>query len=770
MKRSSQQRPQVLRAAMVDVLENRQLLSASASANGAMYALDVQSFDGVGNNIASPDLGSTNVTLDRYASANYADDIAEPNDAALPSAREISNIIAAQSESQTNDRYLTDFTWLWGQFLDHDIDLSLTTEEAGHAEEFPIEVPTGDVFFDPFNTGTQEIPLSRSEYDESSGVREQVNAITSFVDGSNVYGSDTARATELRTLTGGRLKTSDGDLLPFNTAGLPNAGGTSDSLFLAGDVRANENVGLSSLHTLFVREHNRLADEFAQEDPSLTDEQLYQKARRIVISELQAITYNEFLPALLGYGALDSYTGYNPNVNPNIANEFSTAAFRLGHSLLSPELLRIGADGNVIADGNLALRDAFFNPQEILDEGIESILRGASIGLSQELDAEVIDDVRNFLFGPPGAGGLDLPALNIQRGRDHGLASYNDTRVAVGLAPAESFADITSDPELQAKLEDAYGDVDSVELWIGLLSEDHVANASVGETMQLILVDQFSRLRDGDRFWYENVFRMDSKALNRLRSTSLKDIIEANTDIEGLQDNVFFDAGVVIHQLPDLDNANRANRINVSVTDTRVVIRDIRTTQPLQIHAREDVKQIMILGSDRQVDRVTLDVRRTSTPLEGGIVFIGGDNARDRISVLGTNGTDVVDVTTETVMFNEHNIYHGGVELIDLRTMSTGDVINIADDIDIAPGVRLHIMTRRHHRPVRTRGDHTRRAPMPRTVQPPMTHTPHMRQANGSSDRTDDLDDLFDRVARNLVEETGDSNLKTPIDILSTLR
>lgn len=753
MPRSRSTRPQAHRAAQIDTLEVRKLLSATLPTDAANQFFLQQSFDGTDNNLIDSDAGSTDVLLERIAEANYSDGIGEPNDDSLPSAREVSNIVAAQSESQINDRYLTDFTWLWGQFLDHDIDLSLTTGDVGSPEDYNVEVPLGDPYFDPFGTGSEEIPLTRSYYDDTSGVREQINAITAFIDGSNVYGSSQERADALRTFEGGHLKTSDGDLLPFNEEGLDNAGGTSDSLFLAGDVRANENVGLSSLHTLWVREHNRIADEISSKNADLTDEEIYQRARRVVISELQAITYNEFLPALLGHGAIDRYSGYDNTVDPNITTEFSTAAYRLGHSLLSPELMRIGADGEVVADGNLELREAFFNPQELVDGGIDSILRGASVGLAQELDSQVIDDVRNFLFGPPGSGGLDLAALNIQRGRDHGLSSYNDTREALGLDRVESFADITSDLELQAKLEEAYGDVDSVELWVGLLSEDHTPGSSVGETMRVILVDQFTRLRDGDRFWYENVFAGERQMLDQLRSTTLKDVIERNTDIEGLQDNVFFDAGVLIHQLPDLPDSFRANRIQVAVTDNHVVVRDVPTGRALQRVERDGVKQVLILGSQINIDQVTVDVRRTDTPLEGGIVVVGGDNDRDRLSVLGGDTSDTIDVGKNSVMYGDHAIYHEGVELIDLRTLRTGDRVNITQD------AHMQIMTRRVNKPVRARGDHTRVAPDPAPVQPTS------QQIAVSPRSAADDDELLTRIAQSLVDE----NEAEPVFVIKTL-
>ena len=533
--------------------ESRVMLSSTTSLSpspeafkppvGPFAEIEFYSIDGTGNNLANLDQGSTEEQLLRLVSVNYSDGISSPAGEDLPSAREVSNAVAAQEESILNDRHLTDYIWIWGQFIDHDLDLS---EGAEPAESFNIQVPTGDVFFDPYGTGTQEISLHRTVYDEETGdstanPRQQINQITAFLDGSVVYGSDEERANALRSFESGRLLVSDGDLLPFNEDGLANAGGDSDTLFLAGDVRANENIVLSSMHTIWVREHNRIADEITARNPNLSDQEIYLQVRAIVTAELQAITYNEFLPALLGEDAIAKYQGYDPNVDASIANIFSTAAYRLGHSLLSSELLRLDENGNVIEDGNIALQDAFFNPQELVDEGIDSLLQGAAAQKAQELDNFIIDDVRNFLFGPPGAGGFDLASLNIQRGRDHGLPSYNQAHIDLGLEPAESFADISSDPGVQERLASVYESVDDVDVWVGGLAEDHVAGSSTGELFRAVLVDQFTRIRDGDRLWYQNQF--SGSELRKIERTTLADIIERNSDVTDLQQNIFFAEG-----------------------------------------------------------------------------------------------------------------------------------------------------------------------------------------------------------------------------------
>ena len=498
------------------------------------------SLDGTGNNEADAEMGAAGTPLVRLVASDYADGVSALAGPERPSPRVISNTVLAQDESLPNGLGVSDFLWQWGQFVDHDIDL---TDGADPPEAANIAIPGGDAWFDPTDEGDAELSFNRSIYDPETGTgtpREQLNEITGWIDASNVYGSDAERAAALRTNDGtGRLATSDGDLLPFNTAGLANAGGSDDTLFLAGDVRANEQVGLTALHTLFVREHNRLAAELAAAEPALSGDDVYHEARLRVIALMQQITFGEFLPALLGPDPLPPYRGYDPDVDAGIANEFSTAAYRFGHSALSPTLLRLAADGSEIAEGHLALREAFFAPGRITDEGgIAPLLRGLASQVCQQVDAQVIDDVRNFLFGAPGAGGFDLASLNIQRGRDHGLPSYAAVRAALGLTRPARFADVSSDPEVQTRLEAAYGDVEAIDVWVGGLAEDRLPGAMVGELVATIVADQFAALRDGDRFWYTRT--LDREARREIESTRLADVIRRNTEIDReIPDDVF---------------------------------------------------------------------------------------------------------------------------------------------------------------------------------------------------------------------------------------
>ena len=523
---------------------------------------NVESFDGTGNNLLHTSWGSDNTQLLRIAPAQYGDGTSSPAGANRPSARLISDVVSAHPAADvTNSRDMTAMMYAFGQFLDHDIDL---TPSASPGQSFNVAVPAGDPWFDPQGTGTQVIPLDRSLYDPSTGtsavnVRQQLNTITSFIDGSQIYGSTADRAAALRTFSGGHLKTSAGDLLPFNTAGLPNANDAQlvpdNQLFLAGDVRANENIELLAMQTVFMREHNRIADQIAKAHPGMSDEAIYQQARRTVIAELQAITFNEFLPALLGPNAIKPYTGYKPNVNPGIANEFSTGAFRFGHSMLGSDIEFLDNQGNPVHDPVL-LRDAFFNPGVLEQTGIDPILKYLASDRAEEIDTKVIDDVRNFLFGQPGQGGFDLASLNIQRGRDHGLADYNTVRAAYGLPRVHQFSEITSDPALQKQLKQLYGSVDNIDLWVGGLAEDHVPGGSVGPLFARIIADQFTRLRDGDRFWYQNQF--SPAEARQIDQTTLADIIRRNSEVSNLQPDVFFLHASISGQV--LNDANADGR------------------------------------------------------------------------------------------------------------------------------------------------------------------------------------------------------------------
>ena len=298
-----------------------------------------------------------------------------------PNARTISNTVSKQTVSTPSARGLSDLHWGWAQFLDHDMSLSTTSAANGTA---PITIDDAN---DPFGQGNV-IPFSRSNY-VINGVREQINDVTAWIDGSQIYGSSLSRSQALRTNggTGAKLLSSANNLLPYNTGGLTNQNNgptPANQLFLAGDIRANENLLLTSLQTVFMREHNRLVDRIATLKPGLTAQEQYNLARKLVGAEIQAITYNEFLPALMGSNAppAQAYV-YRPDEDGSVTNSFSHAVYRFGHSAVGDSLLL--ANNNSQSTGSMTFGSAFFNPNQITNNPtlIDQVLMGASLQKSQ---------------------------------------------------------------------------------------------------------------------------------------------------------------------------------------------------------------------------------------------------------------------------------------------------------------------------------------------------------------------------------------------------
>jgi peroxidase len=530
--------------------------------------------DETGNNVVNPALGTAGTDLLRVSPAAYADGVQAPSLANNPGPRVLSDLLNNQASPSNpsldlntiDAASLSDFGYAWGQFIDHDMDLTPT----GSGEFLSIPADPND----PSQMGAQT--FERSTFDPGTGTgptnpRQQVNAVTSFLDLSQVYGSTAALADALRTHSGGLLKTSPGDMLPYDNStyftaaqlaliNMANDSGVVDTsdLFVTGDVRGNENVELTALQTLFVRNHNRIATELQQEHPGWSDEQLYQEARKLNIAAYQEITYNAYLPDLLGQNALKSYSGYQANVDPAIATEFSTVAFRFGHSLLSGEIERQGNNGQDILPNDptgdsISLATDFFDPNVLNPAGVTDpltghistdigpILKADADGVSQADDLLAIGDVRNLLFGNGGQtdNGQDLIARDIERARDDGIGTYNQVRVAYGLKPVTSFAQITSNVAVQKELKAAYGTVDKIDPFEGGMAEDHAPGSDLGPLFTKIIADQFTRLRDGDRYFYLNESFNQDESNILCQDNTLGEVIEANTNVTNLQNDVF---------------------------------------------------------------------------------------------------------------------------------------------------------------------------------------------------------------------------------------
>ena len=678
-----------------------------------------RTIDGSENN---GDRGELNTQLIRLFDNAFEDGISVPRGgefvaSTLPNPRTISNTVNAQSESVPNFLGASDWLWQWGQLLDHDFALNEDNEEQDPRGEFtPIVVPDGDPTFDdgtvlsfvrvPADAGTGNDAADPSP----DNPRQINNQITAFLDASAVYGSEEERAEFLRTFDKGLLKITESDsgeiLLPFNTADLPNATGGIDLLpeeqFIAGDVRVNEQIGLIAVHTLLVREHNRLAEDlyerleadeeelvekfedfeeaFLEEDPAATfaeieDEFIYETARKVVGAQVQAITYNEFLPLLIGEGTLEEYEGFDANIDPQVSLEFANAAYRLGHTLLSDQLRSVDVNGT----SERALADAFFVPEIAIEEGLDSLLQGLTFQEAQEVDNLIVDGVRNFLF-PAGTGGLDLAAVNIARGREVGLPGYTEIYAEIFGTEITSFDDLGSsgldlfDDAVVDLFEAAYDSVDQIDLWVGGVSElpdEH--GGLLGPTLSFFVADQFARSRDGDEFFYLQEEQLEHLRIvdEDIEDVTLADIIRRNTDASYLvPDDAFqvpFETSIFGD---DTDNTlNGTNRDNLI---------DGREGNDVITGRRGD--DFLFGGADN--DRISGN--------RGSDVLVGGDGddtlsgGAGRDTLVGGAGSDVLrgNGGADTFVFEDSIIGDSVFDTDTIRNFQTSDSLDFTDFLE----------------------------------------------------------------------------------------
>lgn len=483
---------------------------------------------GVNNNLMHPEFnavpGSAELAIAplRFADPVRLDPMGGPN------ARVVSNMIAGGAsgsgdDSQTTDPVASAWLYVFGQFVDHDLGLESSSPTGPRID---IAVPKGDPFFPEGSA----IKLTRDI--KSPVTNTVINTTAGYLDLSQLYGSSAEVAASLRARDG-PLKTS------YNGEALQIIGGR----FVAGDPRVGENPEISMVTMLFMREHNYWVAELKRQHPDWTGNQFYDMAKAITTAEYQNIIYTEYLPLLIG-PVLGPYLGYDPRVNAQVTQEFTTAAFRVGHTQVSETQSGRDNEGHITYTQSLA--QAFFNtPEETMHNGVNALMRNVTAEFSQATDVYTVPVLRNLLFAPLPGGNVDqvdLIAIDIQRGRDVGLATLNGTRKALGLAPHASFAALTPDAGLQAQFQLLYGSIDEVDLFMGGQAEPHANGAIVGETFQAIIARQFNALRVGDRFFWANQgFSPDMRA--RIAQTTLSQVIKRNTDTLRVPVNAFLGEG-----------------------------------------------------------------------------------------------------------------------------------------------------------------------------------------------------------------------------------
>ncbi|XP_059616310.1 uncharacterized protein LOC132261488 [Phlebotomus argentipes] len=561
-----------------------------------------RSMSGYCNNLRSPNLGQSLTVFARLLPPVYEDGVSKPRITSvsgqiLPNPRTISSLIHPDI-SNLHTRYSL-MVMQYAQFLDHDLTMtpihkgfhesipncrSCDSPRTVHPECNPFPVPPRDHYYPEVNVTSGArlcFPFMRSlPGQQSLGPREQVNQNTAFLDASQVYGENWCVANKLRGFSGRMNSTihpiKGKELLPQSPSH-PECKAPSGYCFIAGDGRASEQPALTVIHTIFLREHNRIVEGLRGVNPHWSGDQLFEHARRILIAQNQHITYNEFLPRILSWNAVNLYglkllpqgyyKDYNPTCNPAIVTEFAAAAFRIGHSLLRPHIPRLSPNHQPI-DPPILLRDGFFKPDMILQPGmVDEISRGLVSTPMETLDQFITGEVTNHLFEDRRIpfSGIDLIALNVQRARDHGIPSYNNYRALCNLKRANDWDDLSREipPEVIARFKRLYASVDDIDLFPGAMSERPLQGGLVGPTFACIIAIQFRQLRKCDRFWYENedpAVRFSEAQLSEIRKTTLAKIFCENLDIPGDMQRAAFDLPsnflnprVPCHTMPQID-------------------------------------------------------------------------------------------------------------------------------------------------------------------------------------------------------------------------
>ncbi|XP_071750194.1 LOW QUALITY PROTEIN: salivary peroxidase/catechol oxidase-like [Lepeophtheirus salmonis] len=539
-----------------------------------------RSVNGMCNNVEHPHWGAAMNGHHRFLAPNFADGISAPRASKtgnpLPSARIVSSNM--HRDEGFHDHAVTILLVAWGQFIDHDITLSAETKDprtgktpkcceegqtAVHPNCLPIEIPSHDTFFSKHKQRCMNFVRSQAglRYNCRLGPRDTFNEVSSLLDAGTVYSNSEETLESLRLYKDGLLKMLPvfnefemKELLPLKLES-PDEGCIRPSedvyCFLAGDARVNEQTVLAMIHTLFAREHNRIAGELKKVNPHWNDETIFQETRHIIAALISHINYNEFLPMVLGKEVMQQHdlillkngysNSYDTFTNPSASTVFVSAAFRFGHSLLPSTIERWSKTHRYI--GSQRLSEMLQQPYDLYKAGwADNYLMGLVNQVAQALDDSLSQEVTNHLFQEPGKKfGLDLAALNMQRAREHGVPGYNGWREWCGLPKIHRWSDLrglmsNSSVHGYASI---YESPDDIDIWSAGITEKPLPGSMIGPTLACIIGKQFHNLRHGDRYWYENGGWPSSFTLEQLeeiRKIKFSRILCDNSDtIENMQ-------------------------------------------------------------------------------------------------------------------------------------------------------------------------------------------------------------------------------------------
>ncbi|CAG9807531.1 unnamed protein product [Chironomus riparius] len=539
---------------------------------------------GYGNNLKNPKTGEKFTSYGRILKAAYDDQVYSIRKSGrgydLPTARNIVRKLFLNDKIHLNKfegrtQIPNVFFLMFGQMIKHDTGLRQFNKNIGgdkniirccansnkitlppslmHSSCIPIVVSRSDTFYNPREIRCMDFIRSNiiSNNPHKIEIGEQVNAVTSYLDLSVIYGSSHKQMTMVRSFNGGRLKMNPSNVLPVE-----------NGTFYSGDDRATQTQFLTVVHSLFIRNHNNLSDKLAGMNPDWNDEKLFQEARKLNIAIYQKIIYEEWLPILLGKDMvrLLEFTAYNEHADASTLNEFSNSVFRVFHSFIPSEFeIRDKSDNTT----KISVSDAL-NAEPLMN-CLESILRGI---LHQNISLTgYSDEILNKLFKNSNDVGLDLLSMDILRGRDHGIPAYYRYRKFCNVMPwkLEVFNDLAPHISKTAinMLRQTYKTIYDIDLLVGGALE-MIENSShkniddlplIGPTFQCIMYEQFYRWKAGDYYFYSHEGRFTKDQLKSIRDYKLANLICDNSDILSVLKDSFISSGLSVdcQSLPSID-------------------------------------------------------------------------------------------------------------------------------------------------------------------------------------------------------------------------
>ena len=310
---------------------------------------------------------------------------------------------------------------------------------------------------------------------------------------------------------------------------------------------------------------------------SWDQERMFQGVKLVVEMEYQHTAIDQFARAVSP--DIPEFSAYSTNLDGTIDMMFGQAAYRYGHSTLRETIDTMDPNGDMTGRiMSYALERAFLNPALYSEIGASSIIMGMTKQVMNDIDEFITPALQQGLLGLP----MDLAAINLARGRDVGLPTLNDTRGILGLSQYTSWNDFSQNmyhkesfvnfiaaysfdgdvAHAQAVLDAANGVINTtyaesstvaaaaaflnggddgfakVDLWVGGMAEAHISGGLLGDTFNVIFVDQMQRLMDGDRFYY--LYRLAGTQFgDEIINEQFKDMVERNTGTTHLNGNIF---------------------------------------------------------------------------------------------------------------------------------------------------------------------------------------------------------------------------------------